>query len=459
MVVHTNPAADSLHCAAYLLRKILHAMRFLPVEDPLDLGAARFCQLAPRLRLGLWVAVAVFLALAAPSLSWAATAGVLATATAPTRLPSVALAPIIAATSAPPLVTRFAAARAGGQWLTLAGPTDTPVMAPLILAFQAQYPLVNIAYHEMGGRALSDAMLGGQLPQVDVLLSSSVDSLIRLANDGYAQRHASPFAALLPAWARWRDEVFGFTFEPVVMVYNPQRFTEANVPRSRQALLHLLETDAANLQCRVGSYDIGSSSLGYLLAVQDEQVSSSFWGLMNAFGQVQLRLSNSSAEMIAAVERGELDLGYNVLGSYALARQAGGARIGLVFPQDYGLVLARALLITRHAPQPQLAREWVDWLLSPVGQQTLAQQPALGAIVDGTPGPWTADTVRARSKGVLQAVALNPTLLVGLDQLRQARFVRNWRRLVSDSAAHQPCAVAAAQQPKKDSSSIPRENP
>ena len=137
-----------------------------------------------------------------------------------------------------------------------------------------------------------------------------------------------------------------------MIVYNPKRFTEATVPRSRQDLLRLLEREQSRLQGRVGTYDIAASSVGYLLAEQDELVSSNFWGLANAMGQVGVRLSPTTAQLLDAIENDEMDLGYNILGSYALSRQASGSKIGVVFPQDYVLVLARSVLISRRAPSP-----------------------------------------------------------------------------------------------------------
>ena len=333
----------------------------------------------------------------------------------------------------PETVTRYPAPQPSARVLTIAGPTDTPVVAPLIQGFQSQRPDVNVVYREMGSRELYEAMIAGELKDVDVLMSSAADLQIRLANDGYAQRYASPYAAKLPSWAVWRNEVYGFTFEPAVIVYNPRRYTEATVPRSRQDLLRALERDKDKLHGRVGTYDISASSVGYLMAEQDELVSSNFWGLANAFGQVGVRLAATSAEILDAIERDELDLGYNMLGSYALSRQAAGSDIGVVFPQDYVLVLARSVLIARRAPNPDLARQLVDWLLSPAGQQVASSHAALGSIMEDTPGRWTSEAVLARSRGIVQPVVLSPALLVGLDQRRHSRFVQNWIRLVTDT--------------------------
>ncbi|MGE8672766.1 MAG: extracellular solute-binding protein [Achromobacter kerstersii] len=331
------------------------------------------------------------------------------------------------------IVTRYPAPQPTSRTLVIAGPTDTPVVAPLIQGFQSLRPDVTVVYREISSRDLYEATIDGRLTNVDVLMSSASDLQIRLANDGYAQSYASPYASKLPSWAVWRNEVYGFTFEPAVIVYNPKRFTEATVPRSRQDLLRLLERDQATLQGRVGTYDIAASSLGYLLAEQDELVSSNFWGLANAMGQVAVRLSPTSAQILDAIENDELDLGYNILGSYALSRQADGSKIGVVFPQDYVLVLARSVLISRRAPSPDLARALVDWLLSPAGQQVASSHAALGSIMEDTPGRWTSEAVLARSQGIVQPVVLSPALLVGLDQRRHSRFVQNWVRLVTDT--------------------------
>lgn len=368
---------------------------------------------------------AACLLLAAPSADVRAAGVEVTGAAAPPAAPQVA--------GIPEIITRYPAPQPSSRVLTIAGPTDTPVVAPLIQGFQSHRPDVSVVYREMGSRELYEAAIEGRLKDVDVLMSSASDLQIRLANDGYALSYASPYAARLPSWAIWRHEVYGFTFEPAVFVYNPKRFAEAEVPRSRQDLLRLLEQDPLRLRGRIGTYDIAASSLGYLLAEQDELVSSNFWGLANAMGQAGVRLAATSAEILDAIERDELDIGYNILGSYALSRQAAGRPIGVVFPQDYVLVLARSVLIARTAPNPDLGRALVDWLLSPAGQQVASSHAALGSIMEDTPGRWTSEAVLARSQGIVQPVVLSPALLVGLDQRRHSRFVQNWIRLVTDT--------------------------
>jgi len=317
--------------------------------------------------------------------------------------------------------------------VSVAGPTDTVVFTEIARRFQQSWPDVTVVYRELNGFELYREVVAGKLPSVDVLVSSSIDLQVRLANDGFALPHVSRHADSIPAWARWRTEVFGFTFEPIVIAYNPKRFTPETVPHSRQALLKLLETQLPLLDDRVGSYDIATSGLAYLLASQDAMVSSNFWGLANALGRAHVHLHSTAAAVLDEVESGQLDLAYNVLGSYALAREAAGRPIAVAMPQDYVAVLSRSALILRTAPAPEMGRAFVDWLLSPAGQETMAGPAALGSIVPGTTGRWTSEALMAGPHGIVQPIVFGSALLVGLDQQRHARFVKNWRRLVTDS--------------------------
>lgn len=316
--------------------------------------------------------------------------------------------------------------------LTIAGVTDTPLFAAFIAGYQAQYPHIGVIYEEMDSRPLYEDFLSGTLTvEPDLLISSASDLQLKLANDGHALAHDSAFLAQLPEWARWRNEVFGFTFEPAVIIYNPDRLSSQEVPRTHLTLAELLETQTERFRGQIATYDIGISGVGYLLAAQDQTISSTFWRLATAFGRVNAQFSGSSPAILNGVANGTLALGYNVLGSYAFARQADGANIEIVVPDDYVLVLTRSMLIPRTAPHPELARNFVDFALSPAGQTIAAGDTALGSVVPGAQGQWTSEAIAARGRGVIQAIALGPSLLVALDTLRRQRFLDTWHEIVS----------------------------
>ncbi|WP_185984541.1 sensor histidine kinase [Aureimonas mangrovi] len=327
----------------------------------------------------------------------------------------------------------FYPARGGAESerLNIAGTTDTPLFTLLVEAFQESRPGLAVDYFEIETLPLYENFLAGTLPLMpDILMSSASDLQVKLANDGHAITHHPPEQEALPEWAQWRSEVFGFSFEPAVFVYNRDEISEDEVPRTHLAFAELLEANPARFIGRVATYDIETSGVGYLLAAQDQTISSSFWRLASAFGRARVRLSGSSPDILSRIESGNLILAYNVLGSYALARQAAGADIGIVVPDDYVLVLTRSMLIPKGAGRPDLAGAFLDFTVSPQGQAILAGQAALGAVVPGSVGTFTAEAITARGRGAVQPIALEPSLLVALDRLRRARFLDTWRGIV-----------------------------
>lgn len=316
--------------------------------------------------------------------------------------------------------------------LIIVGVTDTPLFTHFVKGFQAQHPATTVIYEETDSVPLYERYLSGQIsPRPDLLISSASDLMVKLANDGHALAYDSPFLAALPSWAHWHNELFGFTFEPAVTIYNPDLIAADEVPRTHLRLAELLESQTARFSGKVATYDIALSGVGYLLAAQDQVISSNFWRLAAAFGRARAVFSGSSPAILNGVADGTLALGYNVLGSYAFGRRAAGANIEIVVPDDYVLVLTRAMMIPRDAPHPDLARAFVDFALSPAGQGIAASAAGLGAVVPGTIGEWTGEAIAARGRGVIQPIPLGPALMVSLDQQRRSRFLQAWREIVS----------------------------
>jgi len=348
----------------------------------------------------------------------------------------VLLLPLLATTDPQPAhaatTTYPAPAGAGAETLTIVGVTDTPLFAHFVAGFQKQHPTVTVVYEETDSVPLYERYLAGTMdPRPDLLISSASDLMTKLANDGNALPYDSPHLASLPDWAHWRNELFGFTFEPAVTIYNPSLISADEVPRTHLRLAEMLEAQTERFSNKVATYDIALSGVGYLLAAQDQVISSNFWRLAAAFGRVKAVFSGSSPAILNGVADGSLALGYNVLGSYAFARRAAGANIGIVVPDDYVLVLTRAMMIPRDAPHPDLAKAFVDFALSAAGQEISAGIAGLGSVVPGVEGEWTGEAIAARGRGVIQPIPLGPALLVSLDQQRRSRFLEAWREIVS----------------------------
>lgn len=311
--------------------------------------------------------------------------------------------------------------------------TDEDVARPLLAAFEARYPGVRVRYLdlntiELHHRFLAESARAPASDHADVLWSTAMDLQIKLVNDGHALQYASPERAGLPGWASWRNEAWGTTFEPAVIVYNARHFEDIPLPRSRSGLARLLQENVARWRGRVITYDIERSGVGYLLAQQDARMGGEFWYLAQALGRARARLSASTADMVEAVASGELVLGYNLLGSYALSLMERGAQIGVIAPADYTLVMSRVAFIARRAPHPWAARLWLDFLLSRQGQALLAQSTSrLYTIRTDTQSGHTATALAERLGYAFKPVSVGPGLLAGQDRLRKEAFLARWR--------------------------------
>lgn len=334
---------------------------------------------------------------------------------------------------ADPLQMRRAARPTG--MLTVYSTTDTVIFAPVIEDFRQLYPEVTIRYELMDGQPLQRRFLGearSNAVKADLLLSSAMDLQAKLVNAGYAAQHLSPNGAALPNWARWRNEAFGVTFEPAVMVFNTKVMAGRSIPRSRGALLADLRTDPAFWRGRVGTYDISRSSTGYLLASQDARLNSDFGMLMDALGDAQVVTTDNAAPLLDQIESGTLAMGYNVLGSYARRRIDQGAPLTIVYPQDYTLAVSRTALIPRGAPNPQAAHAFLDYLLSLRGQRVLSTKSRLSAIRPEIEADYRLGLAESQI-GLMRPVALGPGLLVYLDESKHRRMLESWSTAISHS--------------------------
>jgi iron(III) transport system substrate-binding protein len=313
---------------------------------------------------------------------------------------------------------------AGRAQLRLAvhGTTDRSEVADLLTEFKKRNPEVLVQYSKVSSTELFDDLVkhSGARGAADVTWSSAMDLQIKLANDGYAAEYRSPEADGILDWARWKDRAYGVTAEPVVMVYNKRLLQEGLVPKDQADLL----TDhAAVFRGKIATYDPELSGTGLLFITQDVRVTTQTWKLVTAMGQAGVELYASSDPMINRVSSGELLLAYNVLGSYALERAKRDPDLGVVLPSDYMLLLSRIALIPQSAPQPELARRFVDFLLSRSGQTLLAEH-SLGSVRSDMKGaiPGHADGAKA-----LRPIALSIDLMTYLDQAKRHRFLKDWK--------------------------------
>ncbi|WP_243633818.1 ABC transporter substrate-binding protein [Motiliproteus coralliicola] len=312
--------------------------------------------------------------------------------------------------------------------LRIYGAADFPVIKPFFDAFRERYPGVRIRYSEFGTRNLYQRFLERYPDTPDLMLSSAMDLQVKLVNDGYAQPYRSPETAALPAWANWRDEIFGFTYEPAVIAINRQRMPGDQLPRNRAELLDLIRRHSDKLRGRIGTFDIAQVGVGYLTWSYDSRQSASYGRMLESFGSHQARLFPSSAAMLQALTDGEITVAYNLLGSYSHAWAKRHPEIQVVLPSDYTTLVMRTAFIPDNAANPTDAKRLLDFLLSREGQQLLADRSSLYPIREDITGETTASALRRDRRSPLRHIPLGPSLLIQTDQASRRALLEQWRR-------------------------------
>lgn len=317
----------------------------------------------------------------------------------------------------------------GERELVVYGTTDTGVFRPAIEDFNEQFPNVDVRYVELEASPLNDRFLAERAsgaPSADLLLSSAMDQQVRLVNDGYATPHPSDNAQDVPRWAKWRNEAFGVTFEPVVMVFNRRLMKGREIPRTRYALLQSMRDDRTFWSGRIGTYDIATSGVGYMIAAQDVRNGGDLGALIEGLREANVRKYAKTSMILDDIENGTIVAGYNLLGSYANIRAEASPDLEVVYPEDYTLAVSRTIIIPRGAPNADVAHVFLEYLLSRRGQGILTEQSRLSAVRPEVAGK-VGDLVRAgNSGGQLRPIPLGPGLLVYLDRQKRERFLALW---------------------------------
>lgn len=311
--------------------------------------------------------------------------------------------------------------------LLIRGTTDIAAFAPVIEAFLLDRPELGVTYEQWGSNdlhAVAGRACAGEAPPADMVISSAIDLQVELVNRGCARSYRSTATGGLPAGRIWRDELWGVTREPAVIVYNRELVPPERAPASRFDLIDLLRPADSRFIGRVATYDIEASGLGYLFAFADAQQATTFGSLLEALGRSGAVATCCSAELIDGVAEGRWLIAYNVLGSYALARARLDPRIVVVAPEDYTLVLSRAAMIPDGARNPATAEALLDFMLSDEGRRALARSRLIVSFGDS--GDSDVELPEGGTSA-LRPIPLSPVLLVGLDRHKRALFIERWR--------------------------------
>ncbi len=298
--------------------------------------------------------------------------------------------------------------------LRIISSTDTSFFAPIIEQFLQKRPDLAIEYLTTSTAHINEAVR--QEPdQYDLVISSAMDLQLKLANDGFALRLDG---IVHPDWAQWRQSLFAFTTEPATIVINRAAFAGQTIPQTRQELIQALRADPDRFRGKVGTYDVRASGLGYLFATQDARASESFWRLTEVMGSLDARLYCCSSAMIDDLADGTIAVAYNVLGSYAAAREDTQDTLEIILPSDFPTTMMRTAYVAKNTSHPQAATDFIQHLVT-------AQSST--ASTDRFPLP-PLDTAPDADRQA--TIVLEPALITYLDALKRRTFLREWENAI-----------------------------
>ena len=326
----------------------------------------------------------------------------------------------------------IAAAKREGK-VVVYSTTDTAAAGPLIKDFQLLYPGILVEYNDMNSTEVYNRFISERAANAgsaDVLWSSSMDLQIKLVSDGNAMAYASPEVANLPAWAVWKNEAYGTTYEPIAIVYNKRLLSGDEIPQSHADLMRVFSQKADKIKGKVTTYDIEKSGVGFMLITQDSKYNPQFWALIKALGVAGPRFQSSAGTMMERISSGENLLGFNIFGSYAALRAKKDPSIGIVYPKDYTLVMSRVMFASKSAKNPNAAKLWLDYILSKRGQTLIANQSELGSIRADVEGEMTAAGLARTLGNTVKPIPVSAELLVYLDQTRRLDFLKQWQTAI-----------------------------
>jgi iron(III) transport system substrate-binding protein len=340
-------------------------------------------------------------------------------------MPLAALAQTAAGPSTDAAIVK--AAKSEGK-VSVYAPIDAAVMGQFIDDFQSLYPEIKVEYTDLNTNVIYNRFIsevaGGQA-SADVVWSSALDLQMKLASDGYALQYESPEVAKLPSWVSWEGQAFGTSFEPFVFVYNKRLLAENLVPKDHDEMFALLSSNEA-VRGKVGGQNIETSGLAFYAITQDATHYANFDAIPTALGKAKARFYTSVGEIMESIGSGENVIAYNVGASYANRSSKTNPDIGIVYPSDYIAVLSRIAILNAQAAQPNAAKLFLDYLLSPRGQSIMASAN-LFSLRSDVDSPQSAGALEAANPGKLRPPVVGPDLLKYLDPAARIQFLEAWK--------------------------------
>jgi iron(III) transport system substrate-binding protein len=300
-----------------------------------------------------------------------------------TEAPVPATEPVTSASTEAPTEAPTEAAEISGELILYSGRSE-PLIQPVIDAFKAQYPTVNVLLKAGSNSELANALIEEQAnPQADVFITTELFTVQSLAGQGIFESYLPQGADQLPAEFLGADNTWtGLTRRARVIMYNKDLVSEAELPTSIFDLTDpKWKGQIAAAGSTNGSMQAQIAAMRQLLGEEETEA----W--LNGLIANEVTFFGGHTDVRKAVGAGEFKLGL-VNHYYFYLQQAEGSNVGIIFPdQGEGQVglfsNATAAAIVNGGKNLTAAQAFLDFLVSADGQKLFAEQNYEYPLVPG----------------------------------------------------------------------------
>jgi iron(III) transport system substrate-binding protein len=295
----------------------------------------------------------------------------------------------------------------------------------VLAGFAKAHPGVRLQFVDGVSTDLHTHYLGLQqrgegLP--DVIWSSAMDLQMDLVRLGHARPHRSAHVHALPTWARYQDLAFCTTLEPLVVLRHTQYLGAQDWISTLQELADLMQQRPDLLRQRMACLDIEANGMGFLAMLVARAQGDTFERFVHLAADLGVQGHGSNPPLVQALVAERAVLAFPVLGAFAARAVVAHPQLAVCTSPAPRLGVSRLALIPKDAPHPEQAACFVDFLLSPAGQDSMRQDGLfplqdLGQS-DGLPAM------------VVEPLPIDDGFAPWLDPAARAALRQDWRRLL-----------------------------
>ncbi|MEM6783162.1 MAG: extracellular solute-binding protein [Bacteroidota bacterium] len=263
--------------------------------------------------------------------------------------------------SIPYTLLQSGCARDDREALVVYSPHGKELLSAYEAAFEAAHPEVNVQWLFMGSQQVLDRVRTERVnPQASVWWGAPQPLFMRAADEGLLDPYQPTWAAVLPEAARdaeWRW--IGTYLTPEVIAYNAETLDSTRVPRDWDALL-----DPATAQPLLIRSPLESGTMRTIFGamIQRQATTEAGFRWLARLDTVTRNYTADPTQLYLKLARGEAGLTLWNLPDIELQARDVGYPFRSVFPESGTPVLVDAIAIPAGAPNPERARQFVEFV-------------------------------------------------------------------------------------------------